>query len=422
MITKLKTTIWALALLFSVASIMVISSCSSEEDDPVLPPTLSYQPTTVEVGSEATITPAVQGDAATYEITDADGTGSFVSINAGNGVLSVSASSTEGVYDVAVKATNAGGSGSAVAKITISEPVMPPGLSYDAATVAVGAEGTVTPAVTGDAATYEITDNGGAEFVSVNETTGVLSVAKESTTGAYTVSVKATNTGGTVTSTAALTIGINETFDPTGKGYTWQYYMNQDDPWTLEGLRGEIAELPFDSVDIPTGWPADWPAGNPDWNEQYLFPYLALGEIANLLMQLPGDLACKAIDEEGNTLYFEVEDDLTLTTVCTLDDAPGQSAPIGNSTISWAEGKFSWALNLESQIPITYIVDSPTWVENFIDPLEQPSELEPPPRIYPALNGMVEKFTIPTDVESEATILISLTEKKVEVVFEVHEL
>ena len=340
MITKLKTTIWALALLFSVASVMVLSSCGEDEPAP-LPP----------------------------------------------------------------------------------DPVVAPGVSYVATTVAVGSTGSIVAAVTGDAATYEITDNGDADFVTVDATTGELSVAAESTTGVYSVVVKATNSAGTDEATAEITIGINPDFDPTGKGYTWQYYMNQDDPWTLEGLRGEIAELPFDSVDIPTGWPADWPAGNPDWNEQYLFPYLALGEIANLLMQLPGDIACEAAGENGNTLYFEVEADLTLTTLCTVTDKhDGQSVLIGSSTISYANNQFSWALNLESQIPITYIIDNPT-VENFVDPLEQPSELEPPPRIYSAIRGTVEQFTVPYNVYDETAILLSLDKpKKVEVIFEVHEL
>lgn len=333
MITNLKTTIWALALLFSVSSVLVFSSCGEDEEP---------EP----------------------------------------------------------------------------DPIVAPGVSYAATTVAVGSTGSIVAAVTGDAATYEITDDGGAAFVTVNATTGELSVAAESTTGVYSVVVKAMNSAGNNESTAEVTIGINPDFDPTGKGYTWQYYMNQDDPWLLEGLRGEIAELPFDSVGIPTGWPADWPAGNADWNEQYLFPYLALGSIADLLFQLPSDIACDAVEEKGDQLFFRVEDDLTLTTTCHIDDIAGQEVLIGVSSISWANDQFSWALTQYSQIELTYIIDNPT-EESFVDPLE-PGDGGVPPRIYTGLRGMVELFTTPTNVATENDILLSLAQKKVEVILEVH--
>ncbi len=304
------------------------------------------------------------------------------------------------------------------------DPIVAPGLSYTPTTVAVGSTGSIVVAVTGDAATYEITDNGDAEFVTVDATTGELSVAAESTTGVYSVVVKATNSAGNSDGTAEITIGINDDFNPTGKGYSWQYYMNQDDPWTLSGLDGEVAELLDPSVDIPTGWPADWPLGNPNWSGEYLFPNLVLGMIANLLMQLPADLACAALvpEEKGNTLYFAAEEDFTLTTICTLNDAAGSSAIIGNYSISWANDQFSWALNLVSQIPITYVIDNPT-IEQFIDPLDSFDDQGfPVPRTYQAIRGMVEQFTTPTNVFSETAILGSLAVKKVEVILEVTEL
>lgn len=339
MITKMKTTIWAIALLFSVGSVLVLSSCG--EDDPAPPP----------------------------------------------------------------------------------DPVVAPGVSYAATTVAVASTGSIVAAVTGDAASYEITDDGGADFVTVDAATGELSVAAESTTGAYSVVVKATNSAGNSDGTAEITIGINGDFDPTGVGYTWQYYINQDDPWTMSGLDG-IPELPIKEIEIPTGWPAGWPQLDPNvWNEQTLLPYLALGAVADLLMQLPGDLACAALDpeEKGNTLYFALEEDFTMTTICTLNDAAGSKAIIGNYSISWADSQYSLALNFESQIPITYIIDISN-SEDFIDPLEPAGENEPPPRIYPALRGTVEEFTTPTNVFDEASILTSLALKKVEVILEVIEL
>ncbi|MCK5367684.1 MAG: hypothetical protein KAQ62_04000 [Cyclobacteriaceae bacterium] len=344
MITKLKTTIWAIALLFSVASVMVLSSCG--EDEPTPTPPIEIDP--------------------------------------------------------------------------------PSALSYDATTVAVGTEGTIAATISGSPATFEITDFGETVVetvvivaVTVDASTGELSVAKESTTGVYTVEVTATNAEGSTKGTAEITIGINPDFDPTGKGYTWQYYMNQDDPWTLEGLDGEIAELPIPSVVIPTGWPAGWPALDPnDWNELTLFPYLAVGSISDLLFQLPSDIACETVGEKGDQLFFAVEDDLTLTTICHIDADPGQSVLIGISAISWANDQFSWALTLYSQIEITYVIDNPT-AETFIDPLDETT----PGRSFPAIRGMVEQFTIPYNVYDETAILLSLDKpKKVEVILEVHEL
>jgi len=347
MITKLKTTIWAIALLFSVGSVLVLSSCGSDDEPDPTPPI---------------------------------------------------------------------------------EVIAPGDFTYPATTVAVGAEGSVDPsAVEGSTPAFAITSVTDADDVasavasfSVDAATGKISIAAESTTGLYKVTVTATNSKGTGTGTAEITIGVNPDFDPTGKGYLWQYWINQDDPWTLSGLDGEIAELPIAEIEIPTGWPPDWPAGNADWNEEYLFPYLALGGVQDLIFQVPSDLACGALDPEegGDTLYFVVETDLSLTTICTLNDAAGSSVLIGTSTISYSDDKFHWAVSLNSQIPITYIITDITSTDQFVDPLE-PGEGGAPPRIYPALTGTVEQFTTPTNVFDETGILTSLTQKKVDIVLEV---
>jgi hypothetical protein len=180
----------------------------------------------------------------------------------------------------------------------------------------------------------------------------------------------------------------------------------------MKGLDG-IPDLPIDTVVIPKGWAPDWPTGNADWNEQYLFPYLAVGGVADLLFQVPSDIACGAVSEKGDTTYFEVEDDLTLTTICHIDDAAGQSVLIGNSSISYADGKYSWAITQYSQIEIVYTINNPT-AETFTDPLDPAG-----PRQFPAIRGMVDQFTIPTNVYDEAAILTSLSLKKVEVILEV---
>lgn len=299
------------------------------------------------------------------------------------------------------------------------EPIKPPtAFTYLAKTVAVGAEGTVEPsAVTGDAPIFSITDAGdAADFVTINASTGVLSVAAESTTGTYSVTVKAANSAGNAEGTAEITIGVNPDFDPTGKGYTWKYFINQSEPWTMSGLDG-IPELPITEVEIPTGWPAGWPQLDPnDWNELTLFPYLAVTSVSDLLFQVPSDIACGAVEESGDQLYFEIEDDLSLTTICHIGDVDGQTVIIGTSAISYADGKFSWALTLYSQIEIIYIISDPT-SETFTDPLDPAG-----PTQFPAIRGMVEQFTIPTNIFDEAGILSSLSLKKVEVILEVSEL
>ncbi len=302
------------------------------------------------------------------------------------------------------------------------EVIPPAAFTYPAATVAVGATGSAMPsAVTGTSPVFSIKDNGGADFLTIDASTGELSVGAESTTGTYSVIVKAANAKGSADGTIEITIGVNPDFDPTGKGYTWKYFMNQDEPWTMTGLDGDIAELPFPSVDIPTGWPAGWPALDPnDWNEQTLFPYLAVNAISELLFQVPSDIACGEVGESGDQLYFEVDDDLSLMTNCHIGDVAGQRVLIGTSSISYKDGKFSWALTLYSQIEIEYIIDNPT-SETFIDPLD-PQDANGTPNQFPALRGMVEKYTIPTNVFDEAGILTSLSLKKVEVILEVSEL
>ncbi|MCG8309532.1 MAG: immunoglobulin domain-containing protein [Cytophagales bacterium] len=335
MITKLRTIIWGLALIWSVASILVISSCSESDDPPKPPeaPKVSYQDSDVAVGTEGKVTAAVQGDPATYEIV--------------------------GITDQDDAAVN-------------------------------------------------------VSFITINGSTGELTIGAESTTGSYKVTVKAKNEGGQDEAVANVTITINNDFNPTGKSYLWKYWMNQSDPWTLSGLDG-IPGLAIESVEIPKGWPDGWPTPQPEWTDEYMFPYLALGGVQNLLFQVPGDLACATEGEEGNTLLFKVETDLSLTTLCTVTEPnDGKSVTIGSSSISYANSQFVWTVTLVSQIPVTYIIENPT-SETFVDPLDETT----PGRQFPAIRGMVESFTTPTNVFDEAGILGSLTQKKVEIILEV---
>ena len=123
---KLKTTIWAMTLFFSIASLLVISSCSDDngddpDPDPAIPPSFSYTDTSVPIGATSEVIPALQGDLPIlWTITDAGDAADFVSIDAATGTLSVGAESVIGEYEIAVNAKNTGGESDGTAKITIT--------------------------------------------------------------------------------------------------------------------------------------------------------------------------------------------------------------------------------------------------------------------------------------------------------------
>jgi len=304
MITKLKTTIWALALLFSVGSVLVLSSCG--EDDPAPPP---------------------------------------------------------------------------------PPEVIAPGLSYAATTVSVGAAGTVTAAVTGDDATYEITDNGDADFVTVNASTGELSVAAESAMGVYSVVVEATNSAGTDEATAEITIGINEAFDPRGKSFEWKLFMNRSENITLTGLDG-VPGLPISELTLPTEWPtASTPADD-------LWQYGVMTGVQGLIIEVPGDEACTG---SGNSKKLSIAEDLSISVIC----SEGDPAVVGASTISFKDDKFVFTMLLEflPGLSIPYEIDDARF-EDFQDGYTDPAN----PAVYSALLGTVIGMTTPTDLATEETI------------------
>ena len=122
-----KTT--SLALLFQISilfSLLFISSCSDDDEDPVpdpLAPKVEYDNMTVDLGGEFSTTPTVlEGDSITYAIKDAGGAKDFVSIDTNTGTLSVGKESTIGTYTVIVTASNSVGSSEAGAGIEITVP------------------------------------------------------------------------------------------------------------------------------------------------------------------------------------------------------------------------------------------------------------------------------------------------------------
>jgi hypothetical protein len=88
-----------------------------------LPPTISYDNITVDLGGEFNATPTMEGGVPmTFVIEDAGGAENFVSIDANTGVLSVAKESVIGNYTVTVTATNSVGSSDAKAGIAITVP------------------------------------------------------------------------------------------------------------------------------------------------------------------------------------------------------------------------------------------------------------------------------------------------------------
>lgn len=284
------------------------------------------------------------------------------------------------------------------------EPPVAPTLSYDDTEVAVGAEGSVTATKDGDAATYAISDDGGAAFVTVDAATGNLSVAKESTIGVYEVKVKATNEGGEVEATAKITIGINSAFDPTGKKMIWKYFMNYTPDIvmknlnTLPGLSDLPAEIPLPDDGFPEGWPTNINPADPLFSS-----YFILTGVQELLLQVPGDMACGALSpaEQGDTLIVIVDEDLKLWTQCRADGgAAGTVVEIGTSSISYANDGFVWAINTTIQGQPVTIAIADAVIADFVDPLH-PHYSMPSMQggMYSAVQGSVEQLLIPTNFE-----------------------
>jgi hypothetical protein len=300
------------------------------------------------------------------------------------------------------------------------EPLESPEFSYADATVEVGSAGTVTPTITGGAATYQILDDGGADFVSINANTGVLSVAAESTTGEYTITVSGMNATSNSTATAGITIGVSGDFNPAGESLLWKYWMNNTEGIVMENLNtlpGQEGLPP--AIPIPAGWPGETPF-QIDPMDPELEGYLVFPTVQYFLLQVPGDDVCGALDpaENGDTLLLIVNSDLTLSTLCRNEDSsPGTTVDLGTSTISYSNDAYTWTLNLTLQgVPVSYVIGNAV-ITDFTDPLD-PHWTAPSgtPRTFSSVQGTVEQYLTPTDF---ADYLGSLQLLNVDVVLEI---
>jgi hypothetical protein len=301
------------------------------------------------------------------------------------------------------------------------EPPVAPGLSYAATTVEVGETGSIVAATKGDPATYAITDDGGADFVTIVGSTGELIIGAESTTGSYSVVVRATNPGGTADATAEITISVNSDFDPTGRSLLWKYWMNN----TANVIRENLNTLPGQghlpvAIPIPEGWPGGVPF-QIDPTDPTLETYLVFPTVQFFTLQVPGDEACAALEpeEHGDTLLLVVNNDLTLSTICrdTTNNDPSTTVDLGTSSISYSGDAFTWTLNLTIQtIPVAIPIGNAVIAE-FMDPLD-PHWFAPSgtPRQFSSIQGTVEQYMAPLDL---ADPLTSITFLNVDVVLEI---
>jgi hypothetical protein len=140
--------------------------------------------------------------------------------------------------------------------------------------------------------------------------------------------------------------------------------------------------------------------------------YFLLTELEKLIFQVPGDEACGAAGGNGDTLAFVVNNDLTLSSICNEADPQ----VIGTSSIAYLDGGFVFSLQLQfnEQIALPYVISNAVFAD-FTDPVTQ--------RMYPSLQGRVNAFTTPTNLETEETVLdiTSWATPPVDVVLEVLE-
>jgi hypothetical protein len=163
---------------------------------------------------------AVIGSSFSHQVTatnsptsfSATGLPSGLSINGTSGLISgtVLSSATAGVYSVAIKATNAGGTGSQTFSLTLTSPVPP---------APVISSPTSSSNVRGSSFSYQITAtntptsysaSGLPSGLSINTSTGLISgtVSSSLSAGIYSVTITATNAGGSSTKTLLLTLSL----------------------------------------------------------------------------------------------------------------------------------------------------------------------------------------------------------------------
>lgn len=185
------------------------------------PSSLSYTtPQTYKLGNPiSNLIPTVSGGAVTsYSITPALPAG--LVLNATTGIISGTPSASSPVTTYTITATNSGGSTTASIDVNVITAVAPSGLSYTSPqvfTINGNPISNVTPAITGDPATFNISPSLPAGLT-LNTSTGVISGTPTAVSPARDYSITATNAGGNTTATINITV-VNAT-PPSGLSYT----------------------------------------------------------------------------------------------------------------------------------------------------------------------------------------------------------
>ena len=151
-----------------------------------------------------------KGSAFSYQITAADGPGSYsvdglgdgLSVNAATGLIS-GTPTVAGTLHLNVHASNDAGTGSKALAVTVKGPLP-----------VITSAGSAT-AVVGKAFSYTITAQGATNFavanlqpgLALNHTSGVISGTPKGPPGVYTLTLKAANANGTATAPLTLTVG-----------------------------------------------------------------------------------------------------------------------------------------------------------------------------------------------------------------------
>jgi hypothetical protein len=197
----------AALLRLSVAVVAVaLSACGGGSSGMTPPSALSYSgPTSLVVGTAATLTPTVTGTVTSWAVAPALPAG--LSLNNATGVISGTPTAASASAAYTITASNAGGSGEVVEQIAVS--IAPPsGLSYSGlTTLVVGTPASLVPTVTGTVTSWAVAPAlpPGLSFAAA---TGEINGTPTANTPSSAYTITASNAGGSIQ--VVLKVTVNE--------------------------------------------------------------------------------------------------------------------------------------------------------------------------------------------------------------------
>jgi Putative Ig domain len=188
---------------------VALSACGGGSSSGTTPPSaLSYSgPTSLVVGTAATLTPSVMGTASSWAVTPALPAG--LSLDATTGVISGTPTAASASTAYTITASNAGGSAEVVEQLTVSIAA-PSGLSYtyyvvNSATLVVGTPVSLLPTVTGTATSWTVSPALPAGL-SLDATTGEIAGTPTANTPTAAYTIAASNSSGSVQDVLRITV------------------------------------------------------------------------------------------------------------------------------------------------------------------------------------------------------------------------